>query len=81
MRKQFECHGAVVCQFNVADLLSHSDAFDRTSRLIGFQTVRSRWGGCNQSKRRTKVSEPLKLGVYKIRFLPISKEHKVSPVL
>lgn len=26
MRKQFECHAAVICQFNVTDMLSHSDA-------------------------------------------------------
>lgn len=37
--------------------LSHSHAIDRTSRLIGFQTARSQWGGYNQSERRTKVSK------------------------
>lgn len=60
MRKQLECHAAVVCHFNVTDLLSHSHAVDRTSNLIGFQTARSQWGGYNQSERKIKVSEALK---------------------
>lgn len=52
-----KCHAAVICHFNVTDLLSHSDVFDRTSSLIGFQTVRNKWGGYSQSERKIKVSE------------------------
>lgn len=57
MRKQFECHAVVICQFNVTDLLCHSDAINRISSLTGFLTARSRWGGYSQSELKIKVCE------------------------
>lgn len=40
----------------VTDMLSHSDAVNRTRSSIGFYTARSRWGGYSRSERTIKVS-------------------------
>lgn len=52
-----ECQASVICQLNVTDWLSHSDALDRISHSIGFQTARSQWGGYNQSELKIKASK------------------------
>lgn len=40
----------------VTDMLSHSDAVNRTRSSIGFYISRSRWGGYSRSERMIKVS-------------------------
>lgn len=55
IRKQFDCHSDVICQFNA--LLTHSDAIDRASNSTGLPTARSQWEGCSQSEHRIKVSK------------------------
>lgn len=64
----------------VTDMLSHSDAVNRTRSLIGFYTARSRWGGYSRSERTIKVSNGALNECLRTRRISIDLYVTCSPV-